>query len=179
WYAAHPADGCGLRLGSQLDGSTLFAIRATTTAYRDWIGDVGVDRRELVDGNGRTFVESTWRPFPVSVSVSWQPRSFSARTTGVAVGREQLDAAAASMRVDRSGGSESGWLALCGAVRPDGARLVVKSRRLGPGVEVLADGVLPMAAGRADGWVLQASGVPLSDEIPDWLVEAVRGRWIK
>ncbi|MBA2560050.1 MAG: hypothetical protein H0V07_09215, partial [Propionibacteriales bacterium] len=158
WYATHPRDGCGLRLGRQRDGSLLFAFVASTTAYSKWFATCGVDRRERADSNGRIYAEPTYRDFPRHVSVSWQPRPIHARTTSVTVGRSELEAASALLRTDRAGVGETGWLAVRVSPLPDGRRLRLRSRHIADGVELATAGVLPLAATRGDGWRLQSTG---------------------
>ncbi len=60
-----------------------------------------------------------------------------------------------------------------------GGGAVVEGRSAA-GLDVLADdGVVPFHTTRPDGWVLTASGVPLAEPMPDWLVAELGGRWGK
>lgn len=52
-------------------------------------------------------------------------------------------------------------------------------RRLGPGLDVLGQGVVPLHAVRGDGWRVQLSGLPLVEEMPSWLVAEFGGRYGK
>jgi len=59
-------------------------------------------------------------------------------------------------------------------------RLVVRSRKLGKGVEVVGEGaVIPWHVRRADGWTCAAAAVPIAPDVPlsPWLAEAVGAKW--
>ena len=51
--------------------------------------------------------------------------------------------------------------------------------RLGPGLDVLGDGLVPLHAVRADGWRVQLSGLPVVEPAPAWLIDALGGRYGK
>ena len=62
----------------------------------------------------------------------------------------------------------------------DGRSLVFRDRRPDQhGVSVQASGVVPMYARRADGATLTASGTPLPEPLPPWLLVELGGRWGK
>ncbi len=50
--------------------------------------------------------------------------------------------------------------------------------RLGPGLDVLGDGLVPLHAVRADGWRVQLS-LPVVEPMPDWLIAELGGRYGK
>ena len=51
--------------------------------------------------------------------------------------------------------------------------------RLGPGLDVLGDGLVPLHAVRADGWRVQLSSLPVVEPAPGWLVAELGGRYGK
>jgi len=184
-YENRYADGVGLLLGAQRDGGTLVALRAPQAAFNAWMADVGVERRTVDNGEGVVRVDASYRPCPDFVRIHWSPPSVSARVTPVAVGRAAIMAEGEKVRTDRAGVAEVGWVcwsvgAAWSVVSQPGRRLTFTNKKLTHGVEVIAAGVLPMAATRRDGWSLTSTGTPRSvDELPEWLVAALGGRWVK
>ena len=55
-------------------------------------------------------------------------------------------------------------------------QLRVRSHRLAPGVELVADGLVPFHVRAGTGWTFTASGVPTVEALPDWLVAAFGGQ---
>ncbi len=51
--------------------------------------------------------------------------------------------------------------------------------RLGPGLDVLGDGLVPLHAIRADGWQTQLSGLPAVEPVPSWLATELGARYGK
>ena len=185
-FSLRPHDGAGLQLGTQPGGSTLLAVRATAAGWSAWLAENGTESREREDDNGRR-VDRSYRDPGRHARVHWSPPAVAARVTAVTIGRSALWEEGEKVRTDRAGVGEVGWVAwsigtawsLAGKA---GLRLAFADRRLGAGVTLLATGVLPMAAARADGWTLSSTGVPPTlegAEIPAWLVEAFAGRWVK
>ena len=107
-YRNRHRDGAGLVLGEQ-PGATLVAVRGTASAWRDWYAEHAVEasRARYEDGSGKV---TTYRDAGRFVSISWQPPPSAIRSSGVAVGRAELNAAAERMRPRRLGASEPGWL---------------------------------------------------------------------
>ncbi|MDP9397745.1 MAG: hypothetical protein M3P96_07945, partial [Actinomycetota bacterium] len=80
-YRANAADGAGLPLGRQPNGSTLVAVRATPESWRAWLAAEGTERRELVDDNGRVTGESvTYRHAGRHTLVTWSAPPLRARS---------------------------------------------------------------------------------------------------
>ncbi len=180
------ADGAGLLLGRQRDGATLVAIKATQQGWRDWLAAEAVEEREVSDSEGRHVrVDRSYRDLPAYVRVHWSPPRTPARASNVAIGRSAIQAEGERLRADRAGVAEHGYVAWSigagwSTARGDSRSCRFASRKLGNGVELLAAGVLPMAAERADGWRLTATGVPQAVvDFPDWLANAMGGRWTK
>jgi len=92
------------------------------------------------------------------------------------VGRAELNAAAERMRPRHLGANERGWMVWA---LPAGDRPVSfpARRKLGHGLDVVGDGVVPWHATRDDGWTLAASMVPLVEPMPGWLVAELGGRY--
>jgi len=109
------------------------------------------------------------------VRVSWQPPPTSTRSSGVLRGGAEIDAA--SKRPVQSGQSTPGWL-LWVVPPTDGREVTFRNRKIGPELEVLTAGVIPLYARRSDGWLLNVY-VPMSEPLPSWLVDALGGRWSK
>jgi hypothetical protein len=58
--------------------------------------------------------------------------------------------------------------------------LVVRSHRLGNGIEVVGEGdVIPWHVRRPDGWVCTALNMPIASDQPlsPWLAHAVGAKW--
>ncbi len=176
-YRNRHSDGAGLVLGEQ-PGATLVAVHGTAKAWRDWyaVNAVETSKARYDDGSGKV---TSYRDMGRPSTVSWQPPPGAGiRTSGVAVGRAELNAAAEAMRPRHVGASEVGWLVW--AVPVDGRRLVFPDRlKLGSGLDVLGRGVVPLHAVRGDGWRVRMSGLPLIEEMPAWLATELGGRYGK
>lgn len=184
-YSDRWADGCGLPLGAQRDGSVLVAVRCTAASWVAWLAAHGVERREVDDDYGTTrTVVSYMDPGP-HVRVHWAPAPMAARSTPVVVGQAALIEEGDKVRADRAGVGEIGWVAWAiGSAWAIGAqpgkRLEFSTKKLDLGVEVLAAGeVLPLHAARRDGWTLTSTGLPATIDPPEWLVTALGGRWVR
>ena len=176
-YRNRHRDGAGLVLGEH-PGATLVAVHGTAKSWRDWYAEHAVEasKARYEDGSGKV---TSYRDAGRFTSVSWQPPAGAGiRSTGVAVGAAELNAAAEAMRPRHVGASEVGWLVWA---HPAGDRRLTfpASRRLGPGLDVLGQGVVPLHAVRGDGWRIQLSGMPLVEEMPAWLLVELGGRWGK
>jgi len=172
-YRNRHRDGAGLVLGAK-PGATLVAVHGTAKAWSDWYAEHAVEASKArhEDGSGKV---TSYRDAGRFTSVSMQPPPSTIRSTGVAVGRVELDKAAEAMRPRHVGASEAGWLVWA---HPAGDRRLTfpASRRLGPGLDVLGQGVVPLHAVRGDGWRVQLSGLPLVEPLPDWLLVELGGR---
>ncbi|MBA2768499.1 MAG: hypothetical protein H0U35_05100 [Sporichthyaceae bacterium] len=177
-YRHRNADGTGLVLGRQPGGAVVVAMRGTAKSWADWCAEhaVASSAPRFEDGSGPAM--RSYKDLGHFVSVSWQPPPTGFRSSGVAFGRVELDAAAEAMRPRRIGADERGWLlwALPAGDRPV---LFPASRRLGPGLDVLGDALVPLHAVRADGWQTQLSGLPVVETMPPWLVAELGGRYGK
>ena len=187
-FQRNPHDGVGLQLGAQRDGSVLVAARATAAAWSSWLAEHGTETREQVDDDGRVVDRTASYLDPGRhVRVHWSPPRVQARAGAVTVGRAMIEAEGERLRTDRAGVGEVGWVAWSigaawSVAGRDGLRLRFKDRPLDHGVALLATGVLPLAAHRADGWSLTYTSQPITLEpeaVPPWLVDAFGGRWVK
>ena len=186
-YQARPHDGVGLKLGAQADGSVLVAARATAAAWSSWLAEHGTDLRQILSDDGHVESESRSYLDPGRhTKVHWAPPGVSARATPVVVGPAALMVEGEKVRMDRAGVGEFGWVAWSigaawSVAGKDGMRLSFKDRPLDHGVSLVATGVLPLAAHRADGWSLTYTGQPVTLEpeaVPPWLVAAFGGKWV-
>ncbi len=177
-YRNRHRDGVGLELGEHPGGVVLVAQYATARAWQAWQRAEGAESRQRVNEYGRAVEEVSPLPLPRFVSLTWQAHAASLRSSGVHVGQEAITAAGRALGPDATP-AEPGWLLY--AVAPvDGRSLTFKDRKPDRhGVAVQATGIVPMYARRADGATLTASGTPLPDPMPDWLVSALGGRWGK
>ena len=126
--------------------------------------------------DGRTVEVATPLPLCRFVSLTWQPPPSPFRSSGVQLGREALAHAGRALGPD-SAPAEPGWL-LFAAAPVDGRSLSFKDRKPDRhGVAVQASGIVPLYARRADGTTCTASGIPMAEPVPGWLVEALGGRW--
>ena len=176
-YRNRHRDGAGLVLGEH-PGATLVAVHGTAKSWRDWYAEHAVEasKARYEDGSGKV---TSYRDAGRFTSVSWQPPAGAGiRSTGVAVGAAELNAAAEAMRPRHVGAGEVGWLVWA---HPAGDRRYIfpASRRLGPGLDVLGQGVVPLHAVRGDGWRVQLSGLPVVEELPRWLLVELGGRYGK
>ena len=166
-YRNRHADGAGLELGEKPGGTVLVAVTGTAKAWEGWRDDVAVIRVRRNFGDGRSAEDVSLKDLGAFATVSWQPASSSVRTSGVT--------AAPSM--PRSyGAGEIGWLVW--AVTPEPGQRVTfpRSRKLGHGLTMVSEGVVPWHATRRDGWTLRASGVPMAGPMPEWLVAELGGK---
>ncbi len=184
-FSLRPYDGAGLQLGAQPGGGTLVACRATAAGWAAWLAENGTEAHEREDDNGRT-VDRSYRDPGRHARVHWSPPAVAARVTAVAIGRSALWEEGEKVRTDRAGVGEVGWVAWSiGAAwslaGKGGLRLAFADRLLGAGVTLLATGILPMAAQRADGWFLSSTGVPVTlspTDVPAWIIGAFAGKWV-
>jgi len=176
-YRARHHDGAGIELGEH-SGVTLVAQYGTAKAWQQWQAAVGVEVHRKLNDYGRATEEMTPLPLPRFTSLSWQPPSSPLRSTGVQVGQQAIAAAGRALEPDAAP-AERGWLLF--ALGPiDGQPVVFRDRRAdGFGVAVVATGVVPLYARRADGWTLTASGTPMVEPMAGWLVTALGGRYGK
>jgi len=187
-YQQRPHDGVGLQLGAQRDGSVLVAVRATASAWSSWLGAVGTEHRQILSDDGHVESESRSYLDPGRhTRVHWAPPGVAARSTAVVIGPAALMVEGEKIRTDRGGSGEVGWVAWSvgaawSVAGKDGLRLSFKDRTLDHGVSLVATGVLPLAAHRADGWSLTYTEVPVTLDpagVPVWLVDAFGGKWVK
>lgn len=187
-FQQRPYDGVGLLLGEQPDGSVRLAVRASPAAWGAWLAEHGVEVRQQIGDDGRVVGETkSYKDIGRHCRVHWSPPGVAARSTSAVVGRAQIEAEGRRVRSDRSGEDEVGWVAwsvgFAWSVGGEaGKRLAFASRTLAPGVKLLGDGVLPMAASRSDGWSLVATTVPPTlepAEFPEWLVTELGGKLVK
>ncbi len=178
-YRNRHRDGVGLELGEHPGGVVLVAQYATARAWQAWQRAEGAESRQRVNEYGRAVEEVSPLPLPRFVSLTWQPAASPLRSTGAHLGREAIEAAGRALHPSARTPVEPGWVLY--AVAPvDGRSLTFKDRKADRhGVAVQATGIVPMYARRADGATLTASGTPLPDPMPDWLVSALGGRWGK
>ncbi len=204
-YRANAADGAGLPLGRQPNGSALVAVRATPEGWRAWLADVGTERREMQDDSGRVTGESvtyrhpgrhtlvTWSPPPLrarsvtafgaalineATRAVTSPRQQPAPTTGVAAWTWRQAAVWATPGVPD--GTEDWQVAGQTITRPRYRPVTFPvSKRLAHGVDVLSAGVVPWHLRREDGWTLSASGIPVVEPLPTWLLTALGGQVAK
>ncbi len=174
-YRGRHHDGVGVELGEHPGGTVLVAQYATAAAWQQWQRAEGAEVHRRVNDYGRTFEEMSPRPMPRFVSLAWQPPVSPLRSTGVRVGASAIEAAGRALRPDVAAG-EAGWLPFA-AVPIDGQPVQFRDRKPDRhGVAVQATGVVPMYARRPDGSTLVASGVPMAEELPGWLVRALGGK---
>ncbi len=171
-------DAVGLALGQMPGGVTLVAQRATATAWAAWQRAEGAESRQRENAYGRTVEDVAPLPLPRTISLTWQPPPTSLRSSGVHVGSAAIEAAGRALRPDATP-AEPGWLLY--AVAPvDGKVLTFRDRKPDRhGVAVQATGIVPLHARRPDGSTLVASGTPVVEELPEWLVAALGGRYGK
>jgi hypothetical protein len=183
------ADGVGVCAGTQLNGSTVFAVRGELHALRRWLADVGTEVDEIVNENGQTVSSRrTYRAVSRFVQVGWsspptRARSVTSFGADILDGRRQLPGDAA---LNERALAASGWMVWTAAAAwsvpgENGRRLEVRSHKLGKsGVEVVGDGdIIPWHVRDSRGWTLAAGNMPIDDGEPisPWLVEAVGGSW--
>jgi len=171
-YRNRHHDGAGIELGAK-PAATLVAVHGTAKAWSDWYAEAAVEssKARYEDGSGKL---TTYRDAGRFSSISWQPPASPLRSTGVAVGAAELNAAAERMRPRHLGANERGWLLW--AVPVDGRSLTFRDRKLGPDLAVVGQGVVPLHAVRADGWRATVSGLPVIEPMPDWLLVELGGR---
>jgi len=172
-YRNRHSDGAGIVLGER-PAATLVAVRGSASAWRDWYAEHAIEssKARFEDGSGKV---TSYRDAGRFSSISWQPPASPLRSTGVAVGAAELNAAAERMRPRRLGAAERGYLLWA---HPVGDRRLTfpASRKLAPGLDMVGEGVVPLAAVRGDGWRVQLSGLPVVEPLPTWLLDALGGR---
>ncbi len=173
-YRNRHRDGTGIALGAQ-PGAVLVAVRGTAQAWNAWCAAYAVESSapRFEDGSGPAM--RSYKDLGHFVSVSWQPPATGFRTSGVAVGRAALDKAAESMRPRHTGSGDRGWL-LWAIPAGDRPLTFPASRKLGHGLDVLGEGVVPLFARRGDGWTVLLSSLPVVEEMPTWLGAELGGR---
>jgi len=179
-YRGRHHDGVGVELGEQaVGGVVLVAQRCTSAAWQAWHKTEGAEVHRRVNEYGRTTEELTPLPLPRFVSLTWQPPASPLRSTGVHVGANAIEAAGRALGPDVAP-AERGWV-LYAVAAVDGAPVIFRDRKADRhGVAVQATGVVPLRARRpADGATLAASGTPLVEPTPTWLVSALGGRYGK
>ena len=155
------------------------AVHGTAKAWSNWYAEHAVETSTARYDDGSGTPVTTYRDAGRFVSVSWQPPAGAGiRSSGVAVGRAELNAAAERMRPRRLGANERGWAIWA---HPAGDRPLTfpDRRRLGPGLDVLGEGVVPLHAVRGDGWRVRMSGMPVVEPMPAWLATELGGRYGK
>ncbi|MBA2700040.1 MAG: hypothetical protein H0U61_14975, partial [Nocardioidaceae bacterium] len=160
-YRNRHHDGAGLELGVKPGGVFAVAVTRTAKAWEGWRDDVAVVRVHRDFGDSRSAEDVSLRDLGAFAACSWQPASPSFRSSGVT----------AAPTMPRSyGTAEPGWLLW--AVAPEPGRRITfpDKRKLGHGLTLLGEGVVPFHATRRDGWTLRSSGVPQPAAMPDWLV---------
>jgi len=174
-YRNRHRDGVGVELGEHPGGVVLVAQRCTATAWQAWQRAEGAETRQRVNEYGRAVEEVSPLPLPRFVSLTWQAHAASLRSSGVHVGQEAITAAGRALGPDATP-AEPGWVLY--AVAPvDGRPSIFRDRKPDRhGVAVQATGIVPMYARRADGATLTASGTPLPEPLPDWLLVELGGR---
>lgn len=183
-YRARYTDGAGVRAGVQSNGSTIFAVHGSLGALRQFRAEVGTEQVEKVDERGRvTGADRSYRPTSPFVTIRWSPPAALGAQTVSASGLD-VDRMHHHLRSNRRDTAEAleapAWLAWTAAPDAEGKSLVVKSHKLGGGIEVVgAGGVVPWHVVRGNGWTAAAQNMPIPDTEPisPWLVAAVGGSW--
>jgi hypothetical protein len=190
-WRANYTDGVGVRAGVQANGSTVFAIRGTGAALRDWLAEVGTEADERVNEYGSIVHSSrTYRRVTRFTRIGWTSPPTPPGRSIVSFGAALVDGVR-PMRSDHSDNERAlgavAWLAwtvaAAWAVPPDDRqrRLVVRSRRIDNGVEVVGDGdLIPWHVRRGNGWTCAAANLPIADDgepLSPWLAEAVGATW--
>lgn len=196
-WTTHRADGVAVLAGPQPNGDVLVCIRTTRSAWGDWFREHGVERVRFTDDEGREHLREYARTLGSPVPVRWTPPPVRARTVtaiGTAAIVREFSAAALdpARAVERRPVMVAWNVAAAWAVAPTFEATAVhggvrkfprfKSRKLAPGVELLAAGEpLPMHVVRADGWTVSAERLPvaMADGLPPWLFDLFGGRWVE
>lgn len=183
-YRQSPADGVALVAGP-LPARTVFAIEATPAAWAAWVADAMTDVRSITDEQGRQIgTDRVVRDLGSPCVVSWRPPP-SPRTRTVAVlGQAALQRAWTDLSagVNRELAARPvmvAWsVAVAWSAPAEPARqLALKSRKLAPGVRLVADGLLPWYVAQADGWTLSAAAGLQTSPLPEHLIAVLGGRW--
>jgi len=182
-YRSHPLDGAGVRAGVQSNGGTVFAVHGTLAALRAWLAEFGAETHQIISEYGNVLsAKRSYSAVTPYVQVSWTPppssgaRTITASGAGLLTAHEQLRTGRGEN--ERALGSTA-WLVW--TVAPEQRRLVVRSRKLGKGVDVVGSpGVIPWYLRRGDGWTCSASGMPIAGDVPisPWLAAAVGATWV-
>jgi len=170
-YRHKGADGAGLALGPRPSGVSVVAVCGSPAAWATFMVENAVVERR--DFDGRVAVNRVYRDHGRPVSISWQPPANATRSSGPLFGQAQIEAS--SRRPVRPGQQTPGWLVWLVAPDAEGRSVTFKSRKLGAGLEVLTDGVVPMYATRGDGWTITCDA-PMAGPLPTWLFDALGGR---
>lgn len=185
-FRQNVADGVGLLMGARPGGPTLVGVMATPAAWRDWYAEHGVDvRKHRNDDGDVTAEDKVGRDLGTLSLVRWAPPQRPPAEAGVAFGAAAIRELTDRMRTGRAReqaerpvllvwSSAVVWSASPGE---DGQTLRFKNRRLGPGVQLIADGVVPWWMVREDGWSLDSTRPLAQAAMPAWLAEAFGGRW--
>jgi len=185
-----PADGCGLRAGVQVNGSSVFAIRGTVNRLRDWMADVGAETRDLVNEYGSvTSSTRTYLPVTPFATVRWAPPPAAPARSIVSFGAALLDGGR-QLPGDKANDARAldsiGWLTwtvACVWTAPassSGKRLQVRSHSIAKGVEMVGEGgLVPWHIRRGNGWVCSGANLPIASDIAlsPWLAAAIGGKW--
>jgi len=173
-YRHRNADGAGIQLGANAGGKSVVAVHGAPAAWSTFMVEHAVVERR--DFDGRVAENRIYRDCGRPVSVSWQPPVNPTRSTGAIFGSASLEAAA--RRPVRPGQSTPAWLLWI--VPPDegGRTLSFRPRKIGAGLELLTDGVVPLYAVRGDGWTITADA-PMAEPLPPWLFAELGGRYGK
>jgi len=169
-------DGVAVELGEHAGGTVLVAQYGTSRAWQAWQRVDGVEVHRRIDDYGNAREVASPLPMPRATSLTWQPPTSPLRSSGVHVGSAAIEAAGSALRPDAAP-AEPGWL-LYAVAATDGRSLTFKDRKADRfGVSVVASGFVPLFARRPDGATLTASGTPMAEPMPDWLLDALGGRW--
>ncbi len=174
------ADGVGLVVGEQRDGSSLVAVAGTQASWDAWIAQHGTVTTPTYDPDGRPFgTETGYLPMPPFSRHRWGAPSLAVRASVARIGQTAMTELGEPLRTDRGGSAEICWTAWAAQDAP-GRRLTFPARELGHGLSVLGEGAaIPVYAVRRDGWTVSATRTPTVEPMPSWLIEALGGKWVK
>ena len=183
-WRSRPLDGVGLRAGLQANGATTFAVSGTVAGIRDWLAKFGAESHRIVNEYGSVVSSKpSYRATTRYVQIGWVPPPSSGARTVVASGPGLLTAHK-QLRTGRGENERAlestAWM-VWSVIPGEGQRLVVKSRRIAKGVEVVGEGALiPWHVRRSDGWTCSAGNMPIAGDEPlsAWLSAAVGATWV-
>ena len=155
------------------------SIARAAAGWQAWQRAEGAESRQRVNEYDREVEEVTPLPLPRFTSLTWQPPAASRAAAGSTSAARRSSPAGRALHPSARTPGEAGWLLY--AVAPvDGRSVVFKGRKADRhGVAVQSSGTVPLFARRADGATLTASGTPLPEPLPDWLLVELGGRWGK